>query len=234
MEKAPSQLADDSAVKTEDYISLSLVFCLETIALYFALVASPPEQTLGELIRIFYTHTPTAWLTYLAFGSSFILTVLFFARRDLRFDRLSEISASLGICFGSAAILTGAIWAKATWGSYWNWDPRETTTLICELAYVGYVMLRMSVPDAGRRAVSSGAYNILAFSTVPLSYLSISFMISLHPVVVTSAGFGLSLPILRTLALNLIAATAIYLYLMKNLYSLSNLSRAVEQLNSGD
>ncbi len=221
-------------MKKEDYLSLSLIFCLETIALYFALVASPPEQTLGETIRIFYIHTPTAWVTYLAFGSSLIATILFFVKKDLKFDRLAEVSATVGIFFGAAAILTGAVWAHATWGSYWNWDPRETTTLICELAYLGYVMLRLSVPDVDKRAFSSGAYNILAFSTVPLSYLSVSLMVSLHPIVVTPTGFGLSAAILETLVLSLVAATAIYLYLIKCLHTLSSLSNAAQLLEPSD
>jgi heme exporter protein C len=221
-------------VQKEDYLSLSLVFFLETIALYFALVASPPEQTLGELIRVFYIHTPIAWITYLAFGLSLAATIMFFAKKDMKYDRLAEVSATTGIFFGAGAILTGAVWAHATWGSYWNWDPRETTTLICELAYLGYVMLRLSVPDAGKRAISSGAYNILAFSTVPLSYLSVSFMVSLHPIVVTPEGFALSEPILEALVLSLVAATAIYLYLVKCLYSLSTLSNAVQLLESSD
>lgn len=221
-------------MKKEDYLSLSLVFFLETIALYFAFVWSPPEQTLGELIRIFYIHTPTAWVTYLAFGLSLVATILFFAKRDMKYDRLAEVSATAGIFFGAGAILTGAVWAHATWGSYWNWDPRETTTLICELAYLGYVMLRLSVPDPNKRAFSSGAYNILAFSTVPLSYLSVSFMVSLHPIVVTPTGFALSEPILETLILSLVAATAIYFYLVKCLYSLSSLSNAAQLLESGD
>jgi heme exporter protein C len=221
-------------VKKEDYFSISLVFFLETVALYVALVASPPEQTLGELIRIFYVHTPIAWITYLAFGLSLVTTILFLMKRDMKYDRLAEVTAMSGIFFGAGAILTGAIWAHATWGSYWNWDPRETTTLICELAYLGYVMLRLSVPDAGKRALTSGAYNILAFSTVPLSYLSVSFMTSLHPVVVTPQGFALSDPILEALILNLAAATAIYLYFIKCLYSLSDLSYRAQQFEPGD
>jgi heme exporter protein C len=221
-------------VKNSDYLSLSFVFSLETIALYFALVASPPEQSLGELIRIFYIHTPLAWVTYLAFGSSLVATIIFFAKRELSFDRFAEAAATIGVFFGAATILTGSVWAHATWGSYWNWDPRETTTLICELAYVGYIMLRFSVPDVDKRAVSSGTYNILAFSTVPLSYLSVSFMVSLHPVIFTSTGFELSVPMLQTLILSLIAATAIYLYLLKCLYLLSNLSDACQRLELSD
>ena len=215
-------------MRKEDYLYLSLVFFLETIALYFALVFSPSEQTMGELIRIFYIHTPAAWVTYLAFGLSMISTLLFFTKRDMKYDRLAETTAILGVFYGAATILTGAMWAHAAWGSYWNWDPRETTTLISQLAYLGYVMLRLSIPSVDRKASSSGAYNVLAFSTVPLSYFSVDILNSLHPIVVTTAELNMSAPILETLILSLVAGTAIFIYLVRCLYSLSILSMAVK------
>lgn len=215
-------------MRKEDYLYLSLVFFLETTALYFALVFSPSEQTMGELIRIFYIHTPAAWVTYLAFGLSMISTLLFFTKRDMKYDRLAETTAILGVFYGAATILTGAMWAHAAWGSYWNWDPRETTTLISELAYLGYVMLRLSIPSVDRKASSSGAYNVLAFSTVPLSYFSVDILNSLHPIVVTTAEINMSAPILETLILSLVAGTAIFIYLVRCLYSLSILSMAVK------
>jgi heme exporter protein C len=217
-------------VRKEDLFYLSLVFSLETIALYFALVISPPEATLGELIRIFYIHTPAAWITYLAFGLSLVCTLLFFTRRNMKYDTLAENSAALGVFFGAATILTGAVWARAAWGSYWNWDPRETATLIAEFAYVGYMMLRSSITNVDRRATSSGAYNVLAFSTVPLSYFSVDILNSLHPIVITTTELNISSPILETLMLSLIAATAIFIYLIRCLYSLSRLSTAAKAL----
>jgi heme exporter protein C len=221
-------------VKKEDFFYLSLVFSLETIALYFALAVSPPEATLGELIRIFYIHTPAAWITYLAFGFSLVCTLLFFTKRNMKYDTLAENSAALGVFFGAATILTGAVWAHAAWGSYWNWDPRETATLVAELAYVGYIMLRGSISNIDRRAVSSGAYNVLAFSTVPLSYFSVDILNSLHPIVITATELNISWPILETLILSLIAATAIFIYLVRCLYSLSTLSTAAKALEASD
>jgi heme exporter protein C len=221
-------------VKKQDLFYLSLVFSLETIALYFALAASPREATLGELIRIFYIHTPAAWVAYLAFSSSLICTLLFFTKRNMKYDTLAENSAVLGVFFGAATILTGAVWAHAAWGSYWNWDPRETATLVAELAYVGYIMLRSSIPNIDKRAVSSGAYNVLAFSTVPLSYFSVDILNSLHPIVITATELNISWPILETLIVSLIAATSIFIYLVRCLYSLSTLSRAAKALVRSD
>jgi heme exporter protein C len=221
-------------VKKEDFFYLFLVFSLEMTALYFALVASPPEATLGELIRIFYIHTPVAWVTYLAFGLSLICTLLFLKKRNLKYDTLAENSATLGVFYGAATLLTGAVWAQAAWGSYWNWDPRETATLIAELAYVGYIMLRASIPNADKKAVSSGAYNVLAFSTVPLSYFSVDLLSSLHPVLITTTELAISWPILETLVLSLIAGTAVFMYLVKCLYSLSTLSTAARALEQSD
>lgn len=221
-------------MKKEDLFYLSLVFSLEAIALYFALAVSPPEATLGELIRIFYIHTPAAWVTYLAFGLSLICTLLFFTKRNMKYDTLAENSATLGVFFGAATILTGALWAHAAWGSYWNWDPRETATLIAELAYVGYIMLRGSIPNIDKRALSSGAYNVLAFSTVPLSYFSVGILNSLHPIVITATELKISWSILETLILSLIAATAIFVYLVRCLYSLSTLSTAAKALEPSD
>jgi heme exporter protein C len=211
-----------------------MVFCLKTVALYFSTLGSPRERILGELIGIFYVHTPAAWVTYLAFGVSVICTMLFLLKKDLRYDGLAENSATIGVFYGAVTILTGSIWANAVWGSYWNWDPRETTTLISEMAYVGYIMLRLSIPSAERKAFSSGIYNVLAFSTVPLSYLSVHVLLSLHPVVVTPTEYRISGVIFQTLGLSVIAETAIYLYLMGCLYSVTRLTGAARQFGAGD
>ena len=114
-------------IVNRDYFWIFIVFCLKAIALYYATIASPGEQTLGSLIGLFYIHTPVAWITYLALGASAIFTALFLFKKDLKYDALAENSAIVGVFYGAAAILTGAIWANAVWGSYWNWDPRKSS-----------------------------------------------------------------------------------------------------------
>jgi len=111
------------------------------VASYMAYVAAPAELVMGDLYRILYIHVPMAWICYLAFAISFIASILFLKTRNHAFDTTAEVSAILGIVYGMAALISGSIWADATWGTYWNWDPRETTTLILWIAYLGYVSI---------------------------------------------------------------------------------------------
>ena len=147
----------------KEFTYLITIFFLNVSAMYLAMITSPSEQTLGESIRIFYIHVPSAWLSYLSFGVSFALTILFLYKKNFKFDFLAEDSAIIGLFYGVVAILTGSIWAKATWGLYWHWDPRETATLILELAYVGYIVLRRSIVSIEKKAFVSGIYNVLSF-----------------------------------------------------------------------
>ena len=118
--------------------------CGSIAASYLAFVFAPPEATMGDLYRILYIHLPSAWVCYLAFIVSMVASVLYLQRRDLHYDTLAEVSAVLGLVFGAVTLVTGAIWAEAAWGTYWNWDPRETTTLVLWVAYLGYVTLKLS------------------------------------------------------------------------------------------
>ncbi len=186
-----------------------------TIASSYAIyIATPVDPVAGDLYRILYLHVPVAWIAYLSFTISFVSCILFLRRRQTVFDSVAEITAVMGLVYGAVALVSGAIWANAAWGSYWNWDPRETTTLILWIAYVGYLSLRFSLGEGDRRGVVSAVYNILAFFTIPLSYLSITLVPTLHPQIVTGAGIALSLPMLGTLLLSVIAATLLYAYLL--------------------
>jgi heme exporter protein C len=115
-------------------------------------------------------------------------------------------------------LIGGAIWANAVWGIYWNWDPRETTTLILWLAYLGYFFLRMSVENPERRASVSAAFNILASITGPLSYLSFILWPSLHPRLGSERGIGLTSTMIQTLLLNILGGVILYVSLFKKTY----------------
>lgn len=204
-----------------DNIYIFIAVMVNIVATYAALVVgpSPVEGLDGDVYRTFYIHTPTAWICYLALGLSLLASILFLARRSDAYDLLAEVSAGLGIIYGMMALITGSIWANAVWGVSWNWDPRETTTLILWLAYVGYVALRLSIGNPAKRAVTSAVYNILAFSTIPLSYLSIRLWQSLHPqIIVPGSGISATASVMETLFLNLIAGTLVFLFLLKTAY----------------
>jgi heme exporter protein C len=185
---------------------------------------------MGDLYRILYIHLPSAWVCYLAFIVSMVASVLYLQRRDLHYDTLAEASAVLGLVFGAVTLVTGSIWAEAAWGTYWNWDPRETTTLVLWVAYLGYVTLKLSLENEERRAVVGSVYNILAFVTVPLSYFSLQLLPTLHPQVVSGSGIALTPLMPLALALNVVSTTVLFAYLLGAASAVQDLERRVEAL----
>jgi len=204
--------------------------CGSIAASYLAFVFAPPEAIMGDLYRILYIHLPSAWVCYLAFILSMVTSVLYLQRRDLYYDTLAEASAVLGLLFGAVTLVTGSIWANAAWGTYWNWDPRETTTLVLWVAYLGYITLKLSLENEERRAIVGAVYNILAFVTVPLSYFSLQLLPTLHPQVVSGSGIALTPPMILALALNVVSATVLFAYLLVAASTVKALERRVEAL----
>jgi heme exporter protein C len=174
---------------------------LSILGSYAGLVMVPADPAMGELYRILYVHVPSAWVCYVAFTTS----------------------------LGAVALITGSIWAKATWGSYWNWDPRETTTLILWIAYLGYISLRLSIGDDEKRRVLSAVYNILAFLTVPLSYASITLVPTLHPQIISQGGVSITPVMLATLLVNVLAATLLALALFLLASEVGGLEERLEE-----
>jgi len=218
-------------MKFHDEVYLAIIIAVNIVASYAAYVAgpSPVEGPGGDVYRIFYIHTPSAWVCYLTLGISLLASILFLAKRKIVYDTLAEVSAILGLIYGVVALVTGSIWANAVWGVYWNWDPRETTTLVLWMAYMGYISLRLSIENAEKRALTGAVYNILAFATVPLSYLSIR-LASLHPQIITESRIFATLPVMETLFLNLVAGSLVYMYLLKMAYGIRSLQTRVDTL----
>jgi heme exporter protein C len=206
-------------------ILLCIAVAASVFGSYAAYVYAPSEATMGDLYRILYVHVPSAWICYLAFALSLFASIAFLAKRKHAYDRTAEIAAILGLFYGAVALISGSIWANAAWGAYWNWDPRETTTLILWIAYMGYVSIKHSIGNIEKRAVIGAVYNILAFSTIPLSYLSIMLLPTLHPLIMSASEITITSPMFATLFLNLVAATIFFLYLMitaSTVWSLEN------------
>jgi heme exporter protein C len=217
-------------MKSNEEVYLCIVIAVNIVASYAAFVVAPTEKSMGEVYRIFYIHTPSAWVCYLTLGISLLASILFLAKRKVTYDALAEVSAILGLIYGAVAIVTGAIWSNAVWGAYWNWDPRQTTTLVLWMAYMGYVSLKLSIGNVEKRALVGAVYNILAFSTIPLSYLSIRLWQSLHPQIITPSKITITAPMIETLFLNLIAASLVYVYLLRMMLHVQSLEDRVEVL----
>ncbi len=136
----------------------------------------------GETSRILFFHVPQAWVATLAFLLSMIASCIYLARRRVKADHLALSAAELGFLFCVLATATGSIFAKVTWGSFWNWDPRQTSIVILLMIYGAYFALRSAVPDPEKKRVFAAVYAILAFVTVPfLVFVVPRITASLHP-----------------------------------------------------
>jgi len=143
---------------------------------------APLVPVLGETTRVLYFHIPAAWVTVVALGWSMLHSILYLRTRNLEHDHHAAAAAEIGILFCVVATVSGSLWAKAMWGSYWNWDPRETSIFFLLLVYAAYLALRSAIEQEERRARLSAIYSALAFVSVPfLMFVVPRIYFSLHP-----------------------------------------------------
>jgi len=160
----------------------TLVFLGMSVMIVYSFVTPAPQQQIGESSRIFYYHIPQAWICVIAFAMAMIYSIRYLSSRSLKFDDKAAGAASLGLIFCVLATVTGSVFAKVTWGSFWNWDPRETSIFILLLIYAAYFALRNAIEEEEKRAALSAVYAIFAFVTVPfLIFVVPRIMPSLHP-----------------------------------------------------
>ncbi len=137
---------------------------------------------LGAKARIIFFHVPMSWLAVLAFFMSMWYGIAYLRKKDMKLDIKSAAAAELGFIFSILATVTGSIWAKFNWGSFWNWDPRETSIFVLLLIYGAYFSLRSALEVEERRATLSAVYSIVAFITVPFFvFIMPRMMTGLHP-----------------------------------------------------
>ncbi len=154
-------------------------------------VYAPLEITMGVVQKIFYIHLPLAWWAFVSFFVVFAASIAFLRGRAARWDRLAAAAAEVGVLCSGLALITGSLWARHSWGVWWTWDPRLTTTLIMWFVYAGYLVLRaLDLPEA-RRAMICAVVGIVAFIDVPLVFVSARLWRSIHPAVFASRGGGL-------------------------------------------
>jgi len=168
----------DACARSQVLIALALL-CLLTGS-YYGLFVAPPEQFMGDVQRIMYVHVPTAWNALLAMTLAFVCAVIFLFRGDYKWDSRMEGAIESGVVLAFLLCCQGAIWAKPTWGVWWDWDPRLTTTAVLLFAFLGILALRKFVEDPARRAIWSAVATIIAYVDVPIVYFSVRWWNSLH------------------------------------------------------
>ncbi len=163
-------------------IARTILFLWIAAWMALGLVWAPLVPSLAETTRVLYFHIPSAWISVLALAWSMGHSIAYLRTRRIGHDDHAAAAAELGLVFCIGATVSGSLWAKAMWGSYWNWDPRETSIFFVLLIYGAYLALRSSIEGEERRARLSAIYSAAAFVTVPfLMFIVPRIYFSLHP-----------------------------------------------------
>ena len=152
------------------------------VLVLFALVLTPADRSQGESVRMLYVHAPAAWVAYLAFATTALASALYvFPRKHaLGWDRLAGASAEIGVLFMAITLMAGMLWGRLTWGVFWRWDARITTTAFLFVTYIGYLAVRRLGGTPDQRARRSAVLALLAVLEIPLVHFSVTWWRGLH------------------------------------------------------
>jgi heme exporter protein C len=184
----------------------------------FGLILSPEDQVQGSAVRIMYIHVPTAWVAYLAFFVTAGASAMYLFRKahSLTWDRIAGASAEVGVIFMGLTLVTGSLWGRLTWGVFWAWDARLTTTAFLFVTYVGYLAVRRLGGSHRSRARRSGVLGLLAVAEIPLVHYSVELWRSLHqePTLASVGNVHINGLMLFSLMVGLVAFTLLYVWLV--------------------
>ena len=187
-----------------------------------AMAFTPAERLQGLAQKIFYIHLPSALMAFLAFFVVAVAGGMYLWLRDERLDRVAESSAEVGVMFTTIVLVTGPLWGKPVWGTWWTWDARLTLTLFLLFVYVGYLVLRGALDDRAERARFSAVLGILGSLLIPFIHLSVYMFRTLHPQPIVLKPGAPSLPdeMLITLLIAFASFTMLYAGLVRARYRL--------------
>lgn len=219
-------------LKILDTISLVLF----AVAVWMVFFYAPTEAVMGEVQRVFYFHVATAWVGMLGFMAAGAAGVAYLKTNNRKWDIASLAAVEISLVFFFVTIIMGSIWARPAWGTWWTWEPRLTTATIVELVYAAYLMLRGGIEDPDRRARISAIYTILAFVSVPITFISIRLARTIHPVLIASGSassdteMSMTPSMLQTMIFSVITFSFIFASLFWHRIRLGRLAEKVEQL----
>jgi heme exporter protein C len=193
----------------------AFAFAFIVAGLYFGLVQSPPDHYQGEVARIMYIHVPFAKNALLAYLTLFLGSLWYLWKRDLVVDNLCHAAAGIGLFFTLIALITGSIWAKPTWNTWWTWDPKLTSFAVLLMIQAGYLMLRTFIDDPDREARYAAVLAIVGFIDLPIVYLAAEWWRTLHqPLSVSIRGLSISGEMLIPLVLMSIGLSLLLAYML--------------------
>ncbi len=203
--------------KLADTLLPLLTFLSVAAAIFMVFVYVPSDRVQGIVQRIFYFHVPLAMMSFTAFILVAVASGLFLWRGSRAWDRLAHAGAEVGMVFCTLVLVTGPIWARPIWGTWWTWDARLTTTLILWLIYAAYLMLRSLSGTADHGARYAAVLGIVGAIDIPIINRSVYWWRTIHPAVLVTreGGSGLSDPRMQaTFGVCMIAFLLLFVWLL--------------------
>jgi len=193
-----------------------LTLALTAAGLYYALLSSPADYQQGETVRIMYIHVPSAWMALFCYTALAVASAVALIWKHPLADIAARASAPIGAGFTFLALVTGSLWGKPMWGTWWVWDARLTSVLILFFLYLGYMALHDAFDDAERGAKAAAILAIVGFINVPIIKFSVDWWNTLHQPasVVKMGGPAIHPSMLTPLILMALAFKAYYVWLL--------------------
>ena len=209
---------------------------LLVVATGLVFLYAPEEAVMGQVQRVFYFHVASNWVGMLGFLVAAVGGGFYLRTAERKWDIASLAAVEIGMVFAFIGIVTGSIWARPIWNTWWTWDPRLTTTTIMLLIYSAYLMLRSGIEDPDRRARFGAIYAIVGFLSVPLTFFSARLFRTIHPIVIgtnqpgAAGQFDMTTAMLQVFLFSLLTFTFIFADLLWHRIRLGWLEGRVEQL----
>ena len=220
------------SLKILDAVSLILLLIATIMVFFYA----PLEAVMGLVQKVFYFHVAAGWVGMLSFLVAAFAGVAYLRTSHRKWDIVGLSAVEIGMVFAFINIVTGSIWARPIWNTWWTWDPRLTTATIMMLIYAAYFMLRSGIEEPDRRARFGAVYAIIGFLSVPLTFLSARLFRTIHPIVIganqpgAEGSFDMTGTMLVTFLFSLLTFTFIFADLLWRRIRLGRLADKVEQL----
>src|SRR5665213_2393391 len=157
--------------------------CVAALALAIGLYlsfAAPPDYQQGDTVRIMFVHVPAAWVAMMAYGLMALASLIGLVNRHPLADVAAKTAAPLGAMFTALALITGSLWGKPMWGTYWIWDARLTSELILLFLYLGVLALHAAIPNRRSRDQATAILVLIGFIDIPIIHYSVNWWNTLH------------------------------------------------------
>lgn len=192
-----------------------LAALLIPVAIGMVFFYAPLEKTMGSVQKIFYFHLPLALTAFLSFFVACVSGIMYLRKRQRVWDARLAASVEIGVVLTTLVLVTGSLWGKPIWNTWWTWDPRLTTSLILWFIFASCLILRSAIDEEGKRATFSAVMAIVGFVDVPIVFLSARLFRSIHPTVIRSDSVGLESSMLVTLLVSMAAMLIFWVGLYK-------------------